>query len=98
MIAAFYGWVYALFNETVAWTTRAGVLPNTARSLVLETVRGAAEMSLAQPDIELSAILDTLATPGGITEHGLNILRQQQGLTAWTEALDAVLSRMQSKP
>ena len=97
VIAAFYGWVYALFDKTVAWTTQAGVPPETARCLVLETVRGAAEMSLAQPDVELSAILDTLATPGGITEHGLDVLRQQQGLTAWTEALDAVLGRMQSK-
>ena len=39
-------------------------------------------------------MLDTLATPGGITEHGLRILRRDGGLTAWTEALSAVLTRM----
>ena len=96
-IAAFYGWVYALLDETVAWTEQAGVPPETARSLVLETVRGAADMALAQPAQELSAMLDALATPGGITEHGLRTLHQRRGLTAWTEALDAVLDRMRGE-
>jgi len=93
-IAAFYGWVYALLDDTVAWTEHAGVPPETARSLVLETVRGAADMALAQPAQELSAMLDALATPGGITEHGLRTLHQRQGLAAWTVALDAVLDRI----
>jgi len=96
-IAAFYGWVYALLDKTVAWTEQAGVPPETARSLVLETVRGAADMALAQPDQELSAMLDALATPGGITERGLRVLHERQGLAAWTEALDAALDRMRGE-
>jgi pyrroline-5-carboxylate reductase len=94
VIAAFYGWVYALLDETVAWTAQAGVPLQTARRLVLETVGGAVNMALAHPDQDLVAILDTLATPGGITEHGLNVLHQRQGLAAWTEALEAVFSRL----
>ena len=94
VIAAFYGWVYALLDDTVAWTTRAGVPPQTARSLVLETVRGAAGMALSHPDQKLASLLRALATPGGITEHGLDVLHRQQGLAAWTQALDAVLERM----
>jgi pyrroline-5-carboxylate reductase len=94
VIAAYYGWIYALLDETVAWTVQAGVPPQTARSLVLETVRGACKMALAQPDQDLAAMLDTLATPGGITAHGLGVLRQRGGLAAWTEALQAVLSRL----
>jgi pyrroline-5-carboxylate reductase len=70
------------------------VPPQTARNLVLETVRGAADMALAQPDQDLAAMLDALATPGGITEHGLNVLRRRGGLAGWTEALDAVLSHI----
>ena len=95
VISAFYGWVYALLDETVAWTVQAGVSPQTARSLVLEMVRGAAEMALAKPHQDLASMLATLATPGGITGHGLAVLRQQQGLEAWVAALDAVLGRMQ---
>jgi pyrroline-5-carboxylate reductase len=97
VIAAFYGWVYALLDETVAWTTRAGVPEQTARSLVLETMRGATAMGLDRSD-SLAEMLDALATPGGITEHGLSVLRQQRGLTAWAEALDEVLGRMRSGP
>jgi pyrroline-5-carboxylate reductase len=94
VVAAFYGWMYALVADTVAWTTQAGVPPATARSLVLETVRSAADMALAQPDRQITDMLLELATPGGITEHGLNMLRQRQGLAPWTEAMDAVLERM----
>jgi pyrroline-5-carboxylate reductase len=94
VIAAYYGWVYALLDETVAWTTAAGVPAQTARALVLETTRGAAEMGLAYPDRALSALLDSLATPGGITRYGLKILEERRSLAAWTEALDGVLDRL----
>lgn len=94
VIAAFYGWVYALLDETVAWTVGAGVPPQIARDLVLETVRGATDMALAQPEKDLVNMLDSLATPGGITEYGLKILHQRHGLDAWTIALDAVFDRM----
>lgn len=94
VIAAYYGWVYALLDEAVAWTVEAGVPPPTARALVLETTRGAAEMGLAHPEHELSALLDSLATPGGITRHGLRTLQEGRGLAAWTDALDVVLDRL----
>jgi pyrroline-5-carboxylate reductase len=97
VIAAFYGWVYALLDETVAWTTRAGVPPETARGLVLETTRGAVDMALAQPDRELADMPATLATPGGITEHGLDVLQRHHGLAAWTDALEAVLGRLEGQ-
>jgi len=95
-IALFYGWVYDLMDEVAAWTAGTGVPSQMARGLVLEMVRGAAVMALAQPDQDLAAMLDTLATPGGITERGLNVLHQRGGLAAWTEALEAVLSHLRS--
>jgi pyrroline-5-carboxylate reductase len=55
-------------------------------------------MALSRPDRELATMLGTLATPGGITELGLDVLRQRQGLEAWAAALDAVLGRMQGDP
>lgn len=94
VIAAYYGWVYALLDETVAWTIRAGVPSQTARALVLETTRGAAAMGLAYPERELSVLLDSLATPGGVTRDGLKTLEERGSLEAWTEALDTVLARL----
>jgi pyrroline-5-carboxylate reductase len=96
-LSAFYGWVYALLDEVVVWAVRAGVSPRTARNLVLETVRGAVDMALVQPDQDLDTMLETLATPGGITKRGLKILRGRQGLGVWTEALNAVLNWLQDE-
>jgi pyrroline-5-carboxylate reductase len=90
VIAGFYAWLYALMDETVGWTAKSGVAPETARSLVLQTIRGAADMALSRPEEELSSMLKALATPGGMTEQGLAVLRGKQGLAAWTEALDTV--------
>ncbi len=49
-IGAYYGWIYALMDDVIAWCASAGVPPSTARNLVLETTRGAAEMALHHPD------------------------------------------------
>jgi pyrroline-5-carboxylate reductase len=95
-IGAFYGWVYALLDVAVAWTVQAGVPQSLAQSLVLKTVRGAANMALANPDQRLAAMLEPLATPGGITEQGLGLLEDRQGLMAWREALEQVHDRLQS--
>jgi pyrroline-5-carboxylate reductase len=94
VIAAYYGWIYALMNETVEWTVNAGVPSQVARELVLEATRGAAEMGLAHPERELSALLDSLATPGGVTRDGLKTLEERESLAAWVEALDVVLDRL----
>lgn len=97
VLSAFYGWVYALEGEVVRWTIGAGVEPPTARNLVLETVRGAAEMALAHPEQDLTSMLEALATPGGITEHGLTVLDQGQGLEVWVKALESVYCRLGRK-
>lgn len=94
VIAAFYAWIFALLNQTIVWTAKTGISEQQARNIVLETVRGAANIALIQSDKELTRILSTLATSGGITEQGLNVLDQQQGLTAWIEALEAVHKRL----
>ena len=91
---AYYGWVYALVDAAISWTTEAGVPPEIARPLLLETTRGATEMGLAHPEQELSTLLDSLATPGGITRAGLKTLEDRQSLDAWTEAMEVVLERL----
>jgi pyrroline-5-carboxylate reductase len=96
-MGAFYAWVFALIEEGVAWTADQGVPAGTARKLVAQTVRGAAEMTLTQEHLSLSKILSTLVTPGGISEQGLAILEERRSLAAWTEALDAVGRRMRGE-
>ncbi|MFX1538831.1 MAG: NAD(P)-binding domain-containing protein [Promethearchaeota archaeon] len=96
-IGAFYGWIFALLDEAILWTTQTGVRYQIARNLVLETVRGAVNMALKDPETDLKVILNTLATPGGITEQGLTVLLQGQGLAAWSEALNVVNNRLSTQ-
>ncbi|MCP4898014.1 MAG: NAD(P)-binding domain-containing protein [bacterium] len=95
-IPAFYGWVYALFDATTRWTEQAGLPAEISRKLVLETARGAAEMGLANPQAELGELLDSLATPGGITRKGLKELHEREALMAWAEALQIVHESLKS--
>jgi pyrroline-5-carboxylate reductase len=93
-ISAFYGWLFALLDRAVEWTEIGGLAPGLARSLVLETAQGTASLGLARPHEELADLLESLATPGGITRQGLEILRDREGLGSWIAALDAVYARL----
>jgi pyrroline-5-carboxylate reductase len=96
VLAAFYGWMYALAMETIAWAERSGISPGIARQLVLETIRSSADMALADPATSMQEMLERLATPGGMTEQGLRIIHERQGLEAWTAALEGVLCGMKA--
>ena len=97
-IGAFYGWIFALLDEVISWTIQNGVPHQMARSLILETVRGAVNMVLKDPETDQKAILDTLATPGGITKQGLEILSQGHGFATWKESLNVVHNRLSTNP
>jgi pyrroline-5-carboxylate reductase len=61
--------------------------------LIAATLRGNAEV-LLQEDRTLEKITESVVTPGGISELVLTTLGQQNGLSAWDEGLDRVLSRI----
>jgi pyrroline-5-carboxylate reductase len=94
VLAAFYPWVFSLLDQTISWTAKTGISKSLARNIVLETVSGVVNVALTKQDEELTSILSTLTTPGGITELGLNVLEQQQGLSAWIEALETVYNHL----
>lgn len=94
-VAAFYGWLYGLLDHIATWASEQGLPQPTARSLVLEAVRGAAELGLSRPHQDLSAMVEGLTTPGGLTELGLRVIGEQGGMDAWVRALDAVLQRLE---
>lgn len=93
VLGAFYGWVHALIGEVTDWATAAGVEPATARDLTARMTRAAAGMVLEQEELSLEAMLEELATPGGVTALGLDVLQDRAALTAWRESCEAVLAR-----
>lgn len=94
VLGAFYAWAFALAAEGTRWTREHAVDPDTARALVVGMLRGAAGMMAAQPDVPPAEMLDALATPGGLTRLGLGVMDERGALAAWSEACDAVLSRV----
>jgi len=94
LVGAFYAWIFALMEETVNWTAGQGLEPDLARKLVIETVQGACAMATAQDKLSLNQIWASLATPGGISEYGLRVINQKEGLKVWSDALHLVTERL----
>ncbi len=92
--AALYGWFVALFGWMADANKSAGLSDAVARERVLRTARGAASVGLADPQRELSDILQSLATPGGITAQGMDVLTEAKVRDAWTHAFAAVHQRL----
>lgn len=93
--AAIYGWVQALIKAGVDWSARHGLEPDIARQIVARTFTAAGRMQ-AEQDAPMDQILDSLCTPGGITEAGLNHLNNRDQLQAWEEACDLVLRKLKT--
>ena len=86
---ATFGWMIHLID----WFEDRGLPPETARALVAGTLRGNAEVLLAEKR-PLEEIAGAVATPGGITEMLLATLADRGALAAWDEGLDRVLARI----
>lgn len=91
--AATYGWYFALIEEIFQANIRAGLSPASAKLISVGTLAAATKVSLASTK-DNESILETLATPGGITAHGLKILKDRRALEPWSEAFDAIVDRL----
>lgn len=96
VLGAYYGWMHALIGEVAGWTAAAGVEPAAARELTARMTRAAAGMVLEQEELSFEAIMEELATPGGVTALGLETLAGHAALGAWREACEAVLARFRA--
>lgn len=80
-----------LAERLVAAGERAGLSPEAARELVVETAAGTAELLRGREPAELRA---AVASPGGATEAGLQALERAGAPEAFTAAVEASLQRM----
>lgn len=82
----------ALVAEVIAEATaREGLDPELARSLVVDTVAGTAELLRTRTSQEL---ITAVASPGGSTEAGLEALEREGAREAFAAAVAASLARM----
>ncbi len=91
---AIYAMLFALMERLERSNEKAGLPASEARDLVLRGMEGAARMALDQGDAPLGEIIDSLATEGGLTARGLDVLRERGALDAWDEAYEAILARV----
>lgn len=94
--AAIYGWAQALMMASSEWAAAHGMDADQARALLAQTFVSAG-ITVAETDLPMRQILANLATPGGITEAGLQHLDSAGALQAWDAASEIVLHKLQDK-
>jgi pyrroline-5-carboxylate reductase len=92
------GWIIDLIRELALCNVRAGLAPDEARRLVALMVESTAAVTLSVPDQSLPDIVDGLASKGGLTERGLQVLQARDANAPWREAFEAVLERLGIAP
>lgn len=93
--AAIYGWAQELIRASADWSAARGLDAAKARQLNALTFVAAGRMVNESP-APMETLIQSLATPGGITEAGLDHLREAGALDAWEQACDTVLARLTS--
>ncbi|MEB8386007.1 NAD(P)-binding domain-containing protein [Rhodobacteraceae bacterium KMM 6894] len=91
--AAIYGWAQQLIIAGAEWSTEQGMDPATARQLAAQTFTAAGRMQ-AEQDAPMRDILNSLCTPGGITQAGLDHLNTKGVTDSWRSTCDMVLNRL----
>ncbi|MEM8877398.1 MAG: pyrroline-5-carboxylate reductase dimerization domain-containing protein [Pseudomonadota bacterium] len=94
--AALFGWAQALIRHAADWSTDHGLDEHAARQLVARTFVASGRM-IAEKDASMADILDSLCTPGGITEAGLIHLNMEGVPDGWRGACDLVLEKLKRR-
>ena len=85
---------FALLGETARWAEAAGVDRSIARSYTAAMFHAISTQALTMPVTSFSELGAEAATPGGLNEKALAVIRKQGGYTAFLAGLDAVAVRL----
>ena len=85
---------FALLEETARWAEAAGVDRPIAHSYTAAMFHALVMQALTMPAMSFSELAAEAATPGGLNEQALAVIREQGGYTAFLAALDAVAVRL----
>jgi pyrroline-5-carboxylate reductase len=86
-------YVFEVVESLAGAGTALGLSPDEARRLAAETVRGAAMMMLAHPDLATAELVQLVASPGGTTEAALAVLHGRGLRSMFHEALARAAQR-----
>ncbi|MCG8564504.1 MAG: NAD(P)-binding domain-containing protein [Desulfobacterales bacterium] len=97
LVGALFAWMMPLMEGMAQWTEDQGIDPETSRDLVVETIEGACAMARFQRELSLEDIWKTLATPGGISQRGADVLNEAGAFQAFCTALATVTRKMEAE-
>jgi pyrroline-5-carboxylate reductase len=89
---------YALLETVSDWATGRGVAPATAANYTASMAHGLARVALTGGTDRFARLAAEAATPGGLNEQVIGILRAGGAYSHVREALDAVLARIAPPP
>jgi pyrroline-5-carboxylate reductase len=89
---------YALMDETARWAAALGVGRQTAESYTAAMFQALSAQVVDMPAMSFSKLAADAATPGGLNEQALEIIRKNDGFQAFLKALDAVTIRLGEMP
>lgn len=96
LVGAYYAWLFPMMGHLTDWAIRQGFDEHDARQLVLQINEGACSMAAKQQE-SFADIWCSLATKGGISDHGMQTLNRLGGIEAWSEALNDVTRKMNNQ-
>jgi pyrroline-5-carboxylate reductase len=89
---------FTLLEETAHWTRDAGLDGPTAHSYTAAIFHALANQALNMPGTSFSELATEAATPGGLNEQALGVIRKQGGYAPFLAALDAIAVRLGVEP
>ncbi len=89
---------YALLDTVSDWSAGQGVAPTTAADYTASVAHALARAALSGGADRFVRLSDEAATPGGLNEQVVGMLRASGAYTRLREALDAVLTRVSPQP
>lgn len=92
--ACMNGWFYFLLHDLQQWLSDKGLSLEEARTLVLGNLQDCIATAQYHPEQTLSALGQSIATPGTFTYAGLEVLMHQPASATWGAACEVVLDAL----
>ncbi|MDJ0958222.1 MAG: NAD(P)-binding domain-containing protein [Arenicellales bacterium] len=93
-LGAYFGWLLALTEESARWLEEKGTNTALARRMVSQAFRSVANIVEHRDQENLRLLVDELRTPGGLTEHGLDLFEETKAIKEWSNVLDTIYNRL----
>jgi pyrroline-5-carboxylate reductase len=85
-------YVYLLIDIMIASAVTLGIAPDVARTLVLETARGAASLAMAEQE-SMTTLIGRVRSPGGTTTAAFELLDAANVRAIFASAIEAARDR-----